>query len=77
VKLACMSTLCGLARMRLHGVEEAWVVHFTTGEFVVWPAALLERREVPVHVMHIKYDSEWRSATIRVDGGPADKVNLA
>jgi hypothetical protein len=59
------------------GVEEAWVVHFTTGEFVVWPAALLERREVPVHVMHIKYDSEWRSATIRVDGGPADKVNLA
>jgi hypothetical protein len=61
------------------GAEEAWVVHFTTGEFGAWPTALLEQGEVPVHVMHIKYDSEWTYATIRVDGGrgQADKVDLA
>jgi hypothetical protein len=64
------------ANAELLGAEEAWVIHFTTGEFAVWPGLRLESGRVPVHVLHVKYDSDWTSATIRVDGAAPEEVAL-
>jgi hypothetical protein len=55
---------------------EAWMVHFTTGNFVHWPEALLEAGQVPVHVMHVQYDAEWTNLSVRVDGAAPIEINV-
>ncbi len=58
------------------GAQEAWMVHFTTADFIDWPGGLLGPDQLPVHVMHVKYDSGWSSLRIRIDGGAAEEMEL-
>lgn len=58
------------------GAQEAWMVHFTTGNFEVWPAPLLEHGQIPVHVMHVKYDDAWTNLSIRMDGSAPEEIKF-
>jgi hypothetical protein len=58
------------------GAQEAWMIHFTTGSFVEWPGPLLEAGQVPVHVMHVKYDTDWSKLSVRIDGNVPEEINV-
>lgn len=57
------------------GASEAWVLHFTTGEFKVWPVGDLAA-EIPVHVMHVKHDLDWKALTVVIDNDFPENVQI-
>jgi hypothetical protein len=62
------------------GAGEAWVLHFSTGDFGDdWPSEKLDvsTSSIQIHVMDIKHDSEWSVLTIRMKGRDAHNVSLA
>jgi hypothetical protein len=59
------------------GAEEAWVLHFTTGDFGDrWPSESLEvpKSSIAIHVMDIQHDVFWTKAVIRRKGEEPKEV---
>jgi hypothetical protein len=61
------------------GAEEAWILHFTTGDFGdKWPSQSLEvpKSSIAVHVMDIQHDVFWTKAVFRRKGEEPKEVLL-
>ena len=37
----------------------------------------MELNEIPVHVMHVKYDAEWTTAAVRIDDQKPQEISLS
>jgi hypothetical protein len=61
------------------GASEAWVLHFTTGDFgQEWPSEKVDVSTfaIPIRVMDIKHDPEWSVVTVRMKGRKVRETSL-